>query len=121
MRFFDHQTKHIEVFHQKLKYYRFHSRPSSRASDTASRQRNDDDPDGATSESPTLTDIDLACADHDAPTASAALPRAATAAPQVEAIQNHLFSLTSIGCRSRWFTRRICAICAPEVSHVRAG
>ena len=25
MRFFDHQTKHIEVFHQKLKYYRFHS------------------------------------------------------------------------------------------------
>ena len=46
------------------------------------RQRNGDDPDGATSESPTLTDTDLACADHDASTASAALPRAATAAPQ---------------------------------------
>ena len=46
------------------------------------RQRSGDDPDGATSESPTLTDIDLACANHDASTASAALPRAATAAPQ---------------------------------------
>ena len=45
-------------------------------------QCDDDDPDGATSESPTLTDTDPACADHDASTASAALPRVATAAPQ---------------------------------------
>ena len=46
------------------------------------RQCDDDDPDGATSESPTPTDTDPACADHDASTASAALPRVATAAPQ---------------------------------------
>ena len=45
------------------------------------RQHDDDDLDGATSESPTLTEIDSACADHDASAASAALPRATTAAP----------------------------------------
>ena len=40
-------------------------------------------PDGATSESPALTEIDNACADHDAAAASAALPGVvATAAPQ---------------------------------------
>ena len=31
------------------------------------------------------------------------------------------FSLTSIGSRSRWFTRRICVICAPEVHRAHAG
>ena len=48
------------------------------------RQHGNDDPDGATSESPALAEIDSACADHDASAASAsgALPRAATAAPQ---------------------------------------
>ena len=44
-------------------------------------QHDDDDPDGATSESPALIEIDSACADHDASAASAALPRATTAAP----------------------------------------
>ena len=39
----------------------------------------------------------------------------------LEPIQNHFFSLTSIGSGSRWFTRIICPICAPEVSRVRAG
>ena len=45
-------------------------------------QHDDDDPDGATSESPALTGIDSTCADHGASAASAALPRATTAAPQ---------------------------------------
>ena len=45
-------------------------------------QHDDDDPDGATSESPALAEIDSACADYDASAASAALPGAATAAPQ---------------------------------------
>ena len=46
------------------------------------RQRDNDNPDGVTSESPALAEIDSACVDHGASTASAALPRAATAAPQ---------------------------------------
>ena len=45
------------------------------------RQHDDDDPDGATCESLALAEINSACADHDASAASAALPRAATAAP----------------------------------------
>ena len=47
-----------------------------------SRQHGVDDPDGATSEPPALSEIDFAYADHDASAASAALPRAATAIPQ---------------------------------------
>ena len=47
------------------------------------RQHDDDDPDGSTSESPALTEIDTACADHDVAAASVALPGVATAAPQV--------------------------------------
>ena len=46
------------------------------------RQHDDDDPDGVTSESPALAEIDTACADHDVSAASAALPRVATAVPQ---------------------------------------
>ena len=47
--------------------------------DKQRRQHDDADPDGATSESPALTDIDTACADHDVSAASAALPGVATA------------------------------------------
>ena len=42
------------------------------------RQHGGYDPDGATSESPALSEIDSACADHDASAASATLPGAAT-------------------------------------------
>ena len=49
------------------------------------------------------------------------IPRVWSRVATVEPIQNHFFSLTSIGSGSRWFTRIICPICAPEVSRVRAG
>ena len=39
MRFFDHQTKHIEVFHQKLKYYRFHSAATPTAATTKGKRK----------------------------------------------------------------------------------
>ena len=55
---------------------------TAKRSDTRHRVHDDDDPDGATSESPTLTAIDTACADSDAAAASAALPDVATAASQ---------------------------------------
>ena len=50
--------------------------------DTRHRANDDDDSDGATSESPALTAIDTACADPDAAAASAALSDVATAASQ---------------------------------------
>ena len=61
---------------------RLASERTAKRKDMRRRLNDDNDPDGATSESPALTAIDTACADHDTAAASATLPDVATAASQ---------------------------------------